>query len=192
MKKLNGIFPVFLILAVLSACSTPPVEEMEKAENAVTKAENDADAVTFAPNILVRARDSLARMQGEAEAKRYDSAKNFAAEAISTAERAIAEGKTGAARASDEAASLIDSLPGLLAEVANTLNTAREAQNIDADFDSLSRDLDLARRSFEDAKLSFQANRFQNAIAEAQKSRSMLANINRTLNNAAQVVSRKQ
>ncbi|MDR2102358.1 MAG: DUF4398 domain-containing protein, partial [Treponema sp.] len=71
-------------------CAKPPTEEMNNAAAAVTRAENDADAVTYAGNLLVRARDTLTRMQIEAEAKRYDAARALAAEAISAADKAIA------------------------------------------------------------------------------------------------------
>jgi hypothetical protein len=114
MKKLYFICTLFVITA-LSSCVTPPLEEMNKAQDAVIRAENDVDAVTYASDTIVRAREALTKMQSEANAKRYDAAKNLAAEAINLAERAITEGKAGLAQARDEATNLISSLKGPLA-----------------------------------------------------------------------------
>jgi len=193
MKKFYNFFPVLFVLALIfSACSTPPIEEMNNAMDAVTRAENDADAVAFAPNTLVHARDVLTRMQAEADAKRYDAAKNFAAEAISAAEKAISEGKAGASRAKDEAAGLINGLSDLLAETSKTFDAARKAQDLQLDFDSIAGDLSLADHTYEDAKSSFQANQYQDAIYEGETVRSLLSDINTRINEAAQVVSRKK
>ena len=193
MRKFYSIFPaLFILVFTLFACSTPPVEEMNNAMDAVTRAENDADTVAFAPNALVNARNALTRMQEEADAKRYDAAKNFAAEAISIAERAVTEGKAGAARVRDEASDLISRLSGTLSETASAVNAARDAQDIQLDFDSISRDLSLANRTYEDAMQSYQANKFRNAIAEGQTVRSLLSDINARISGAAQIVSRKK
>jgi mannitol-specific phosphotransferase system IIBC component len=164
---------------------------MNRAHDAVIRAENDADAVTYAPNILIRARDALTRMENEADAKRYDAAKNFAAEAINNAERAITEGRTGAGRAREEATRLIDSLSGLLAETLSAINAAREIQGIQLDFDALMNEMDLARRAYEAARQSIQANNFLEAINQGQTVRSLLSGINTMLTGAAQVISRK-
>ena len=191
MKIFNIIIPLILI-SVLAACSKPPTEEMNKAQDAVTRAENDADAVSYAPSVLVRARTALASMKSEADIKRYDSAKDFAAEAITLAEKAIADGKTGAERTRNEATNLINGLQGSLAETENALNAARQVQNIRADFDELSLDLDTARRDHDDARQSLQAKNYQDAIARGQNARSLLGSINSRITEAAQAVSRKQ
>ena len=185
------IFPVVLAL-ILAACATPPTEDMNRAQDAVTRAENDADAVAYAPNSLIRARDALTRMQSEADAKRYDSAKSYASEAISNAETAIADGQAGAARAREEAANLVNGLSVPLAETTNALNTAREADDINLDYNALSGDLDTAHRTYDDAQQSLGANDYPDAIAKGQNVRSILTDINSSINNAAQAASRKQ
>jgi len=193
MKKINIALLIVCILAfVISACAKPPTEEMNRAEDAVTRAENDADAVAFAPNTLVRARDALIKMNTEADAKRYDSAKNYAAEAISNAERAVTEGRAGAVRARDEAANIINSVGNLLSETTNALNTAKQVPNLQLDFDALSWDLDAARRLYDDARQNLQANNTREAIARAENARSILSGINAKITDAAQAASRKQ
>ena len=189
--KYVTILPVVLAM-ILAACATPPTEEMNKAQDAVTQAENDANAVTFAPNTLVRARDSLTKMQEEANSKRYDAAKNFAADAITNAEKAIADGKTGAARAREEAENLLNSLAGPLAETTSALDAAQKVNNIDLDFASLLRDLDTAKSNYDEARQSLQANRYQDAIDKGQNVRSILASINARLTDATQATFRKQ
>ena len=193
MKKFTVLISVVFVLGLFfTACTTPPTNEMDKATDAVTRAENDADAVAYAPDTLIRAREALTRMQKEAEAKRYDAAKNYAAEAINYAEKAIADGKTGLARTRDEAASLINSLQGSLEETTKALDAARGVPNIQLDFDALSRDLAFANRTYEDARQSFRANNYLDAIARAQAVRSILSGINTRINEAAQTISRKK
>ena len=189
MKK---YFTALIIIFALAACVAPPLEDMNKAQDAVTRAENDADAVMYAPNTLIRAREALTNMQSEADAKRYDAAKNYAAEAIANAERALVEGKAGAARVRDEAANLINSLSGPLAETSSAVNAAKEVQNIQLDFDLLSQDMDTAERTYSDAQQSLQANAYREAITRAEAVRSLLSDINTRLSEAAQATSRKQ
>jgi len=193
MKKLTSIFSAILVLGlVLAACTTPPAEEMNEAQDAVTRAENDADAVTYAGNTLVRARDALTRMHSEANAKSYEAAKNYASEAISAAEKAISDGKTGAARAREEAAALVNSLSGPLEETASSLSAAQQVEKIDLDFDNLSWQMDSARQNLSDAQECLAANNFSDAVVKSQNTRSIISGINAKLTEATQAVSRKQ
>ena len=193
MKKLKTIFPAIFILAlILAACAMPPTEEMNRAQDAVIRAENDADTVNYAGNTLNRARDALTRMQSEADSKRYDAAKNYAAEAVSAAERALSEGKTGAARAKDEAWLLVNSLQGPLTETSAALNAARQVPNLILDFDTLSGDLDTAYRTHDEAQQSLAADNYRDAVTKAQNVRSLLSDINVRITEAAVETSRKQ
>ena len=193
MKKLIIILPVILACGLfMAACAKPPTDDMNKANDAVTRAENDADAVTYAGDTVARARDALTKMQSEADAKRYDSAKNYAADAVSNAEKAIADGKAAAARARDEAASLISSLSGPLAETSNSIDAARNVKNIKLDFDSLSKDMDTARQTYSDAQQALAANNFKDAVTRGQSVRSLLSGINSQITDATLAASRKQ
>ena len=194
MKKSIIILPFMLVVfgLIMAGCAKPPVEEMNKAQDAVLRAENDADAVTYAGNTLIRAREALVKMQGEADAKRYEAAKNFAAEAVSNAEKAIADGKAGAMRARDEATNLISSLSGPLAETANAIEAAKQVKNIKLDFNELSSDMDTARRGYDEARQSLISNNYRDASAKSQTVRTLLAGINAKITNAAVAESRKK
>jgi len=193
MKRIINTFAVVFILALaFSACATPPLEEMQKARDAVTRAENDADAVTYAGNFIIRARDALTRMQSEADSKRYDTAKEFAAEAINNAERAISEGQSAKGRSGSEAAALIDSLQSLLTETQNAINRARNVPNILLDFNALQLDMNQARGLYDEARQSFQAGNNLDAVAKGQSVRAILSDINTRINEAAFETSRKQ
>jgi len=192
MKKLGIVFLVIFIAGFFGACSTPPKEEMDKAHDAVTRAENDADAVAFASNILVRARDALTRMENEADAKRYDSAKTYAAEAILQAERAIAEGKANASRSKEDAENLINGLARPLAETAHSLDTAWRDRSLQLNFAALSADMESANRTYNDARKSLADERYREAISQGQTVRSLLASINASLTDRTLAASRKQ
>ena len=192
MKKHNILLSALLVFGlILVACATPPVEEMDRAHDAVIRAESDPNAVNYAGHLLTLARDALTRMQSEADARRFEAARNFAAEAINLAERAITEGGIGAARARAEAENLLDILSAPLAETTNAVNAARQAGNLDLDFDALSGDLDLARRSYNNGRQSFVENNYNDAITLGNNARAILSDINGRLNNAAQLVVRK-
>jgi len=191
MKVLNIAFLIILGL-LLAACATPPTEEMNKAQDAVTRAENDADAVTYAPNTLARAREALNMMQKEANEKRYDSAKNYANEAINNAEKAIADGKAAAARARDEAARLVNGLQTPLAETATAIDTAKQVDDIDLDFNALSDDLASARENYDNAQQSLQDNNYSDAVSKGTFVRGVLSDINSKITDGAQAVARKK
>jgi len=186
------VVPALLVFGLMmTACATPPVEEMNRAHDAVIRAESDVNAVTYAANTLIRARDTLTRMQSEADARRFDAARDFAAEAINLAERAIIEGRAGAVRARDEAANLLNNLSAPLAEISNAVNAARQAGTLDLDFDALSEDVDLARRSYNNARQSLATDHYDDAIALGQNARAILTEVNGRLNEAAHLVARK-
>jgi hypothetical protein len=193
MKRIINILAALIILVLaFSACAAPPTEEMQKAQDAVTRAESDADAVAYAGNLVVRARDFLTRMQDEADSKRYDAAKEFAAEAINSAERAIAEGQSAKERSRAEAAALLDGVQDSLTETSNAINNARSVPNILLDFDSLVQDTDEARETYDEALQSLQGGNNLDAIVKGEAARFLLSDINTRINEAAFDTSRKR
>ncbi|MCL2127919.1 MAG: DUF4398 domain-containing protein [Treponema sp.] len=189
---ITAIFCAVFSLAILATgCAKPPTEEMNNAIEAVTRAENDSDAVAYAADSISRARDALAQMHTEAASKRYDAAKSYAAEAIAAAERAISEGRAGAARAKDEATALVAELKNSVDETEQAIVAAQSA-GLDLDFDSIIHDFDTVYSNVEQAKAAVTASHYQDALKIGRAARSDLAAINQKLSSAAIAVSRKK
>lgn len=181
--KLRYILYICVFLAVVLSCAKPPVEEMDSARGAVFRAENDADAVQYGSVSLARARDALRRMEDEANSKRYDTAKTYAAEAVSAAERAVSEGRTAAVRARDEAAALLSVLDREIDETSRNVSAARYS-DLPLDFDSIDRDLMNAYTQADRAENDYDEGRYQDSIANAGNVRSNLSGINQQISEA--------
>jgi len=178
--KVKFIYIVCIVSALVFSCAKPPLAEMESAKEAVFRAENDADAVAFAGGTLARARDSLRRMQVEADSKRYDAAKTHAAEAKAQAEKAIADGKAAAGRASDESSTLISGLRSELDDTSRNLNGARY-QQLNLDFNALNRELDTASDTTDQAEADQAQGKFQDALEKGRQVRAALGDINQKI-----------
>ena len=181
-----------LIMAIFTlGCAKPPTEEMEKAVEAVARAENDNNAVTYAANSISRARDALARMHVEAASKNYDAAKSYAAEAISIAERAINEGKAGADRARNEAAALVAEIKPMVIETERGINTAKAA-GLPLNFEDIAVTFSIASSSAEQSEIALNNGRYDDSLKMGRSARSDLNSINQKLSNAVISVSRKK
>jgi hypothetical protein len=174
---------------IAAGCAKPPVEEMDAALSAVTRAENDPDAAAYAGNTLIRARDALASMRTAAEAKQYDSARTYAAEAVNAAEKAVTDGRAAAERAREEVAALTALLPEAFAETDRAVKAA-EGKNID--LAAISRDLEAARRMMDQAVVAEAGGNYREALEKGQAARSALGDIRAKLSAAAMAVSRKK
>ena len=185
------ILTAFIAAIFFTGCAKPPTAEMDNAVEMVTRAENDIDAVTFGASSLSRARDALNRMRTAAASKRYDSAKSYAAEAVTASQRAIDEGRTGANRAREEAASLLSDLRPLIVETEQGINAAKAA-GLPLDFDSVDRDFETACTNADQAQVSLSAGRYQESSNRSRTARSGLVTINQQLSGTATSVSRKK
>jgi len=192
MKQTFHTLCIALVLALIATgCGKPPTEEMNNATEAVTRAENDSNAVTYAGNSLTRAKDALSRMNSEAASKRYDSARSYAAEAIAAAERAISEGRTGAERAKNEAAAFIADLKPLIAETEQGINAARAAR-LPLDFESIDNDFDTACINTEQAEVAYADSRYGDSLDRGRAARVGLNSINQQLSTATMAVTRRK
>ena len=189
MKKI--VFLLTAVFILFLSCERPPEEEMNRAIEALTRAENDYNAVNFSGNLLERARSALRLMQEEANTRRFDSAKSYAAEVVNFAERAISEGRLNADRARSEAANLLNGLAQSLNETETAINAAR-INNMMLDFNELGRLLDSAKSEYEIAQQSINSERFQDAIDRAQNVRSLLNLINTRISEAVRAISGKE
>jgi outer membrane murein-binding lipoprotein Lpp len=191
-KALLMVCTVLTLSMLMAGCAKPPTEEMENAASAVTRAENDPDAIAYAGSTLARARDSLNRMRSEAEAKRYDAAKNYAAEATSAADKAIADGRTAASRTREEATSLLSQVKTSLVETGTSLENAKTVKNIDLDFNALGQEYENAQRTTAQAEVSLSGNAYQDSIDKSRSARGILGGINNKVAGATVSVSRKK
>jgi hypothetical protein len=180
--KLFYIFCIGLVLFM--GCAKPPTEEMERAREAVFKAENDANAVQYAPGTLARAKDAIKRMDMEADSKNYEAAKNHAAEAIAAAEKAINDGKTGAQRSGEEANSLISGLRTDIEDTTKNVASARYSQ-IPLDYNSIDKTIINAHNMTDQAEVDQAMGRNQDALDKAKAVRADLTDINQKIANAA-------
>jgi hypothetical protein len=195
LRKIRICLTVLLTLGIFllaAACAKPPTEEMNAATAAVTRAENDPDAVIYGGNSLARARDSLNRMQAEADSKRYTAAKTFAAEAIAAADKAVADGQAGALRAQEEAAALVAAVKAGVSETGAGIRSAQASGRLDLNFTALNRDLETVRRTADQAEVSLAGNNYQDALDKGRSARAGLSDINQKLSSAATAASRKK
>ncbi|MDR1636917.1 MAG: hypothetical protein LBR93_06230 [Treponema sp.] len=194
MKNLRVLLSLFAAVSALflAGCAKPPLAEMDAAESALIRAENDSDAVNFAESSLARAREALSRMRDEAASKRYDAAKNYAAEALSAANKAINDGRAASARAGEEAAALLAVVKDSLGKTGQVIDNARAVENIDLNFDAVDQDFDTAQRTTDQAEVSLAGNKYQDSMEKSRAARGILGDISSKISGAAVAVSRKK
>ncbi|MDR0388788.1 MAG: hypothetical protein LBH73_01815 [Spirochaetaceae bacterium] len=181
-----------LFLALASGCAKPPAEEMEAARDAVTRAENNANAVTYAEAGVRRARSALERMYEEANAKRYDAAKSAAAEAVAAAEKAIIDGQAASAKAADDASGLIVSAKSEIQAAEHALDAAWKGGVRNVNFGALNEEAEKAWHSVEQAEMSLAQGRARDALNEAETARRSAAQISLALSEGVRAGTRKQ
>lgn len=182
--KLKLIYIFCIGLVLFMGCAKPPVEEMQRAREAVFKAENDANAVQYAPGTLARAKDAIKRMDMEADSKNYEAAKNLAAEAIAAAEKAINDGRANAQKAGEEAGSLISGLRVEIDETTKNVASARYSQ-LPLDYKAMDKAIVNAHNTTDQAEVDQIMGRSQEALEKAKSVRASLNEINQKIANAA-------
>jgi hypothetical protein len=195
-KNVMAIRSVLLLLGAgiifLGACAKPPTEEIEAAEAAVARAENDPDAAAYAGSSLSRARNSLSRARTEMNSKRYDAAKSYAAEAVSAAEKAVNDGRAAAARSKEEANGLLTQTRQLLDETSAALENARKVPGAQLDFPALADGVESARGNISQAEAAANANQPRESLEKSRSARSALGDIQNTISEGVRETSRKK
>jgi hypothetical protein len=192
MLKIKYLVFTLVAAVVFTSCAKPPVEEMNNAIAAVSRAENDPDVINYAANALARAREALAQMQTEADAKRYDSAKRLAADAQSLAEKAVSDSRAAALRARDEADSAIRAMQSAITETDQTINNARRSQPAGVNIDRLEQDFANARGTADQAVIAQTESRYREAIDKSQTVRAALSAITSSLSQTVIASNRKK
>jgi uncharacterized membrane protein YccC len=186
------IFAAIIAAAALTSCAKPPIEEMDNAIAAVSRAENDPDVVNYAANSLLRAREALAQMQAEADAKRYDAARRLAGDAQTLAEKAISDSRAAVIRIKEEADNAVSVMQRALTETNQTLDNARSSRPAGVDIAQLDQDFSVAQNDAGQAVIAQTESRYRDAIDTSQRVRSALSAINSSLSQAVISTSRKK
>ncbi|MDR0637662.1 MAG: DUF4398 domain-containing protein [Spirochaetaceae bacterium] len=186
-----GISAALAALILITACAKPPTEEMEAARTAVTRAENDPDVAAYAVSALARAREALSNMEAEAQAKRYEAVRNYAAEAESGAEKAISDARTAAARAKDDSANALNALRNAVGETDSTIAQGKK-NRLALDWGQIDRDYQNAQGIAGEAEAAAAANRYREVVERANTARTTLSTINAQISGASLAVTRKK
>ncbi|MDR1148233.1 MAG: DUF4398 domain-containing protein [Spirochaetaceae bacterium] len=193
MLNLRFLLVTLFIAAVsLTGCAKPPTEEMNNAIAAVSRAENDPDVVNYAAPSLARARETLAQMQAEADAKRYDAAKRLAADAQALAEKAVDDGRAAVARAREESENAIRLMQNSLSETEQVLTDASRSKPAGVNLPQLEQDFEDARGIASQAVAAQSGNRYSEAVDKSQTVRAALSSITSRLSQSVISVSRKK
>ncbi|MCL2804545.1 MAG: DUF4398 domain-containing protein [Treponema sp.] len=182
--KIRLIYIVCIMLVLVLGCAKPPIAEMDNAREAVFRALNDPDAALHSSSTLDRAMDTLSRMQDEADNKRYDAAKTYAAEAVALADKAIADGRLAASRTRSDSGTLVTDLRTAIEDTQRNVNGARYSQ-LALDYDALDRDIIRAHEGADRVETSQADGKHQEAIDIARGVRADLVRINDRVAGAA-------
>jgi hypothetical protein len=186
------LFAIAITSVILIGCDKPPIEEMSSATSAVSRAENDPDVINYAASTLSQARAALAQMQSEADAKRYDAAKQLAAEAESLAGKAISDARLAVTRAREDAENAIRLMQNSISETEQVLGEATRSQPAGVDLSQLGRDFTVARGIATEAIDAQNGSRYNEAVSKSQTVRAALSSINTRLSQSVIAVSRKK
>jgi hypothetical protein len=182
---------VFIIPVLFTTCAKPPTEEMEAARTAVTKAENDPDVAAFASSTLSRARDALSNMQAEADAKRYDSARNYATEAITSAEKAINDARMAVARARDDSANALNALRNAVTETDSAIAQGKKS-SLPLDWKQIDGNFGQAQDIAAQAESAAAESRYREVVEHSNEARTALSSITAQISSASLATTRKK
>ena len=173
------------------ACAKPPVEEMDAARTAVTRAENDPDVTVYTMTTLSRAREALSNMQAEADAKRYDAARNYAAEAITNAEKAISDARSAVSRERDNSAAAISALKNAITETGAAIAQGKR-NNLGLDWKGIDGSYGSAQETASLAESDAASSRHREAVEQSNAARTMLSQITAQISGASLSTTRKK
>lgn len=192
MKWLIAALSVAALVITLGSCAKPPKAEVDAAVAAVARAEGDADVLMYAPESLARAKDSLAKMQKELEAKKYDAAKALAQETVQSAEKAIADGKSNKERAKSSATSTLSAVKTALDEAEKALAAAKKTRGVKFDFPAAAAEIDALKKSVASAEADFNNGAYKSALEKAESAQSKIRDLMNKIAEAVRAVGKKK
>jgi hypothetical protein len=190
-RRVAGLLSFALVLG-FAACAKPPQAEMDAAKAVVAKAQSNADVVAYAPDTLKRSQDILARMQSEAQARKYDKAKASAQEAKTAAENAENEAKANKERVKSESQALIEAVKKAFPDLDKVVTQAKKVRGVKIDFKAVAKERESAKALASEAEASFGEGNYITAKGKASDAQTSIADIQKRISEAVQALSRKK
>jgi hypothetical protein len=195
MRRLRTFLVLSAALCALS-CTKPPQADIDAARAALEAAARSADVVTYAPDSLRAAQETMSGLQAEiaAQAKRsplgrgYEKAKGLAVQALAGAQAAVADAAAAKDQVRATTGPLIAAIGEAIPEVEKRLWAARRVRGVKADFlAARAQDIAQARTSLADAQKDLDAGSFAAAKAKAMAVRAGLDAIDGRISEAVRL-----
>ncbi len=176
MRRTVWVGVALLVAALLVGCAKPPQAEIDAAKNALSTAAASEDVKTYAPESLSSAREAASALEAEvtiqdekfALTRKYDRAKQLAADAQAAAQRAVADAQAAKERARNEASQLIADVRQAVADVKGMLDSMPKGKGTAADIAAIRSDVDGAESALTMADSTFAEGDFLDAKAQAE------------------------
>ena len=177
-QKLMVILLVVGVGAVAAGCSKPPQADIDAATAAIQKA-SSAGATEYAADSLKAAQDAQAALEAELKVqadkfsmfRSYTKATELAAAAKAAGDKAEQDAMAGKEQAKNEATALIEEAKAMLAQAQEMLSKAPKGKGTQADLEALKVDLTGAETAIGEAESAFAAERYLDAKAKAEASK---------------------
>ena len=182
------------LLLLASACAREPTAEIEAADTAFKNAQK-AEAGVYAPEAMQAARDAHAELETELAAQKesfamrrsYDRARELAAETESASREAVAAASAGKVQAREDAVNMLAELRTSLDEVKTMVDNAPRGKGSAADIAMLKGDLGGIDMALTDIEHAISAERFMDAVHQAQAAMESTAEIRADVERAGEI-----
>jgi len=183
-QKLMVILLVAGVGAFTAGCAKPPQADLDAAQAAIQKA-SSASAAEHAADSLKAAQDAEAALEAELKVqadkfslfRSYTKTSELAAAAKTAGEKAEQDAIAGKEKAKNEASAVIEEAKAMLAQAQDMLSKAPKGKGTQADLEALKADLTGAESSIADAEGAFAAERYLDARAKAEASKTTSGNV---------------
>ena len=177
-QKLMVILLVVGVGAVAAGCSKPPQADIDAATAAIQKA-SSAGATEYAADSLKAAQDAQAALEAELKVqadkfsmfRSYTKATELAAAAKAAGDKAEQDAMAGKEQAKNEATRLIEEARAMPAQAKEMLPRAPKGKGTQADLEARKVDLTGAETAIGEAESAFAAERYLDAKAKAEASK---------------------
>jgi hypothetical protein len=191
---------VLLCLVLLSAsCAQPPQEQISSAQEALAAAVRSADVVTYAPDSLRSAEESMSLLDEELASqgrrsgltRSYDLARELADRVLAGAQAAVVDAAAAKTQVREATGPLIAAAGESAAEVEKRMWAARRVRGVKADFlAACAEAIARVRAMLADAQKDFDEGSFAAANAKAKAAGSTLEGLDGRISEAVRLARR--